>query len=275
MSADSELTCFSGFLMSFSLPLLDAKEVTPVIPYALPSLSIMHKCGYALPRNILTRKAMKAAVAKKPIIRIAVVESDPLRFVGFRALFDSEPDFELVSAVLPEIGQLQNIELVLLGNRSGQNLFDAMASLKATRPDLRIIVTGSGMDEETILKAIASGAKGYVDEAASPAEFVQAIRIVNQGSVWAPRKVLSMFIERVSSSPGRIFPAGRVTFTDREKEVLEMLVVGRSNKEIGAALGIEERTVKAHVAKLMRKVGVQNRIALSVHAITHSLVSAK
>jgi DNA-binding NarL/FixJ family response regulator len=218
---------------------------------------------------------MKAAMAKKPLIRLAVVESDPLRFVGFRALFDSESDFELVSATLPDISTLQGIDLVLLGNRAGQNLFDVMASLKATRPDLRIIVTGSGMDEETILKAIASGAKGYVDEAATPTEFVQAIRIVNQGSVWAPRRVLSMFIERVTSSPGRIFPAGRVTFTDREKEVLEMLVAGRSNKEIGAALGIEERTVKAHVAKLMRKVGVQNRIALSVHAITHSLVTAK
>ena len=121
----------------------------------------------------------------------------------------------------------------LLGNRGGHNLFDLMASLKASRPDLRIIVTGSGMDEETILKAIAAGAKGYVDEAASPKEFVQAIRIVNQGSVWAPRRVLSMFIERVSSAPGRVFPAGRVTFTDREKEVLEMLVAGRSNKEIG------------------------------------------
>jgi DNA-binding NarL/FixJ family response regulator len=218
---------------------------------------------------------MKPALAKRPLIRIAVVESDPLRFVGFRALFDSEPDFELISSSLPDIGGLQGIDLVLLGNRNGNNLFDLMASLKAARPDLRIIVTGSGMDDETILKAIASGAKGYVDEAASPKEFVQAIRIVNQGSVWAPRKVLSMFIERVSSAPGRIFPAGRVTFTDREKEVLEMLVAGRSNKEIGAALGIEERTVKAHVAKLMRKVGVQNRIALSVHAITHSLVTAK
>ena len=218
---------------------------------------------------------MKAAMAKKPLIRLAVVESDPLRFVGFRALFDSESDFELVSATLPDISALQGIDLVLLGSRAGQNLFDVMASLKAVRPDLRIIVTDSGIDEETILKAIASGAKGYVDEAATPAEFVQAIRIVNQGSVWAPRRVLSMFIERVSSSPGRIFPAGRVTFTDREKEVLEMLVAGRSNKEIGAALGIEERTVKAHVAKLMRKVGVQNRIALSVHAITHSLVTAK
>jgi DNA-binding NarL/FixJ family response regulator len=216
---------------------------------------------------------MKPAPAKKPKIRIAVVESDPLRFVGFRALFDSEPDFELVSATIPELATTSNIDLVLLGSRGGQNLFDLMASLKASHPDLRIIVTGSGADDETILKALAAGAKGYVDEAATPAEFNQALRIVHQGSVWAPRRVLSIFIERVTSSPGRIFPAGRVTFTDREKEVLELLVAGRSNKEIGSSLGIEERTVKAHVAKLMRKVGVQNRIALSVHAITHSLVT--
>jgi DNA-binding NarL/FixJ family response regulator len=218
---------------------------------------------------------MKPAPAKKPRIKIAVVESDPLRFVGFRALFDSETDLELTAASLPELSANGAVDLVLLGSRNGQNLFDAMAGLKASRPDLRIIVTGSGADDETILKALAAGAKGYVDEAATPVEFVQAIRMVNQGSVWAPRRVLSIFIERVTSAPGRIFPAGRVTFTDREKEVLELLVAGRSNKEIGGSLGIEERTVKAHVAKLMRKVGVQNRIALSVHAITHSLVAAK
>jgi DNA-binding NarL/FixJ family response regulator len=217
---------------------------------------------------------VKAAMARKPLIRIAVVESDPLRVVGFRALFESESGFELVSASLLDIGGLQSIDLVLLSNCSVQNLFDLMASLKATRPDLRIIVAGSG-DEETILKAIVAGAKGYVDEAASPAEFVQAVRVVSQGSVWAPRRVLSMFIERVSSAAAHTFPAGRASFTDREKEVLELLVAGRSNKEIGSPLGIGERTVKAHVAKLMRKVGVQNRIALSVHALTHSLVIAK
>ncbi len=217
----------------------------------------------------------QAAVAKKPKIRVAVVESDPLRFIGFRALFDDEPDFELASASIQEIATRSDVDLILLGSRGGQNLFDVMASLKASRPDLRILVTGAGADDETILKALAAGAKGYVDEAASPSEFTTAIRIVNQGSVWAPRRVLSTFIERVTASPGRIFPAGRVTFTDREKEVLELLVAGRSNKEIGSSLGIEERTVKAHVAKLMRKVGVQNRIALSVHAITHSLVTSK
>jgi DNA-binding NarL/FixJ family response regulator len=110
--------------------------------------------------------------------------------------------------------------------------------------------------------------------ASSPDEFVRAVRVVNQGSVWAPRRVLSMFIERAGSTPGQIFPTGRGAFTDREKQVLELLVVGRSNKEIASALGIEERTVKAHVAKLMRKVGVPNRIALSIHAVTHSLVTA-
>jgi DNA-binding NarL/FixJ family response regulator len=216
----------------------------------------------------------KAALQKTPMIHIAVVDSDPLRFIGLRSLFDNEADLKLTSASLDEVPKLQNIDLLLLGNRSssGGSLFDVMAGLKAVRPDLRIIVSGTGADDETILKALTAGAKGYVDEAASPAEFVQAIRVVSQGSVWAPRRVMSIFIDRVTSSPGKIFPAGRVNFTGREKEVLELLIAGRSNREIGQALQIEERTVKAHVAKLMRKVGVQNRIALSVHAITHSLV---
>ncbi|HMJ22814.1 MAG TPA: response regulator transcription factor [Terriglobales bacterium] len=213
-------------------------------------------------------------MASKSPIRIAVVERDPVRLMGYRALFESESRFELVSASsLPDTGGLQNNDLVLLSDCSVQNLFDLMASLKTTRPDLRIIVTGSG-DEESILKAIVAGAKGYVDEAASSAEFVQAVRAVSQGSVWAPRHVLSMFIERVSSTPDRTFPTGRVTFTDREKEVMELLVSGRSNKEIASPLGIEVRTVKAHLGKLMRKVGVQNRIALTVYALKHSLVTA-
>jgi len=218
---------------------------------------------------------MKPSPTRKPPIRVAVVESDPLRFIGFRALFESEPDLELQAVTAAEIATRSNIDLILLGGRGSQNLFDLLAGLKASRPDLRILVTGLSADDETILKAVMAGAKGYIDEAATTAEFAQAIRTVHQGSVWAPRRVLSMFIERVSSSPGKIFPAGHVVFTDREKEVLELLVAGHANKEIGAVLGIEERTVKAHVAKLLRKVGVDNRVTLSVHAITHSLVTRR
>ena len=218
---------------------------------------------------------MKAKLAKNPPIRIVVAEDDPLRFVGFRELLEAERDFELTSAPAREVDiTTQNIDVVLLGNHSGQDLFDVTTHLKATRPDVRIIVTGPGNSDEAILRAIASGAKGYVDEAAPAAEFVQAIRMVNEGLVWAPRRVLSKFIDQASSPSRRAFPFGRIDFTTREKEVLEMLVAGRSNKEIAKPLGIEERTVKAHVAKLMRKVGVRNRITLSIHAVKHSLVSA-
>jgi DNA-binding NarL/FixJ family response regulator len=81
-----------------------------------------------------------------------------------------------------------------------------------------------------------------------------------------------MFVEQAYRSNGHAASIGQRPFTNREKEVLTMLVAGCSNKEIAAPLGIEERTVKAHVAKLMRKVGVPNRVMLSVHAVTHLLV---
>jgi len=212
------------------------------------------------------------APVKKSLIRIAVLESDPARLVGFPALFHWAQDCELISSSLTDVGTQKNIDLLILDNRSNQSPLNVMATLRATRPNLRIIVIGSGQDDETVLKAIAFGAKGYVDAAASSAELMQAIRIVNQGSVWAPRRVLSLFVERVRSAPDPISYAGRLIFTDREREVLLMLVAGRSNKEIGYTLGIGEQSVKAHVSKLLRKNRVPNRIALSVLAVTRSLV---
>jgi len=123
---------------------------------------------------------MKPAQANVPRLRIAVLESDPLRFVGFRALFDNESNLEILASSIPELGSLGMVDLVLLGSHNGQNLFDTIAGLKARRPDLKIIVTGSGADDETILKALAAGARGYVDAAGTPTEFVQAIRMVNR-----------------------------------------------------------------------------------------------
>ena len=84
-----------------------------------------------------------------------------------------------------------------------------------------------------------------------------------------------MFVEQAYRSSGHGISVGQRSFTIREKEVLTMLVAGCTNREIAAPLGIEERTVKAHVAKLMRKVGMPNRVMLSVHAITHSLVAPR
>ena len=211
----------------------------------------------------------------KSTIRIAVVESDPLRFLGFRAIFSSEEDFRIRAATVPSILNSPDDDIILMTSSGGAAFHAAMSALKAVRPSIRIIVTGAGSSDEEILRAIAAGAKGYIAEGATPDEFKHAIQVVHSGSVWAPRRVLCTFIERATASPRRVLPQGEDKISEREREVLKLLVAGRSNKEIGDELGIEVRTVKAHVSQLMRKVGVQNRIALSVHAITHSLLSSR
>jgi DNA-binding NarL/FixJ family response regulator len=211
--------------------------------------------------------------SEPPAIHVVVVDSDPLRLVGFRALLESEPDFELTYSSFSDLDHHNRIDIILLGNQQGQNLFD-VAKLKMFYPDAQIIAIGSGSRDETILAALACGAKGYVDEASVAGEFIDAIRAVNRGSVWVSRKLLSLFVERASGVVRCSSLDGRPAFTPREKEVLEMLVDGRPNREIAEPLGIEVRTVKAHMAKLMRKVGVRNRIALSSYAISHSLVSS-
>jgi DNA-binding NarL/FixJ family response regulator len=179
----------------------------------------------------------------------------------------------MISASLPEIGVQTQVDVVLIGDRAGQNLFDTISNVKIMHPNLPIIVIGPNRDDETSLNAIVFGAKGYVFDGAPPSEFAQAIRMVSQGSVWAPRRVLSMFVELAITQPKRMRPGANAVITDREKQVLQMLVSGLSNKEIGAPLGIVERTVKAHIAKLMRKIGVHNRIELSVYAVARSLVT--
>jgi DNA-binding NarL/FixJ family response regulator len=210
--------------------------------------------------------------ASKKLIRIAVVENDPLRFVGFRALFDGDPGFALQSHTPASIFNARGYDLVLIGARAGATMYEIMAGLKALNPSVRMIATGSSRSEEMALRALCAGAKGFVEESASAEEFKEAIRVVDSGSVWASRQLLSKFIERVTTIPRDVRREEPLVFTEREREVLHLLVAGHSNREIGNALGIEERTVKMHVAKLMRKAGVSNRIALSVHALTHSLI---
>jgi DNA-binding NarL/FixJ family response regulator len=216
---------------------------------------------------------MKVSTTTKPAIRIAFVESDPLRLIGLSTLLESERDLELIAAEQPETLERQDLNLVLLGDGPGRDLNSGLANLRTIRPDLPVVVIGPRTEDGAVFSAIACGAKGYVFEGAEVREIAQAIRTVKQGTIWAPRRVLAMFIEGSDSDRSRAIGKLYDPLTPREKEVLTMLVAGLSNKEIGAPLGIEERTVKAHIAKMMRKVGVPNRIALSVHAITNSLVS--
>jgi DNA-binding NarL/FixJ family response regulator len=205
-------------------------------------------------------------------LKIAVQEKGELRLLGYLDTLRSDPSIAVHEGSVDEALADPSLNMLLLGASGYQSIFDRIAEVRRQRPDLRILVASSHGDDETIVRCIQAGAKGYIDEACSLSELLQAVHIVAQGSIWAPRRLLSMFIDRVLSGPPGAFSAAKIDFTPREREVLELLVAGYSNREIARHMNIEERTVKAHVAKLLRKVGVPNRIALTMHTISHALL---
>lgn len=205
-------------------------------------------------------------------VSIAVQEVTELRLIGYHEALLSDPQIDLFKGTLQQALAAVDLQVLLMGLDGSTRLFDKIGEVRKVRPDLRILVASSHGDDESIVRCIQAGAKGYIDEACSIDELLQAVRIVAQGSIWAPRRLLSMFIDRVLDSPPGSYTGGKVDITPREREVLELLVAGQSNREIARRMDIEERTVKAHVAKLLRKVGVPNRIALTLHTLNHALL---
>ncbi len=205
-------------------------------------------------------------------LRVALLEPEPIRAEGFVTIFQDHPRIEFVVLELAEFLADQEFKLALIGLHGEKLPLPLVATIHGLRPEVRLVVMGPTGDDEVILQAVTAGAKAYLEANATPEQVEQAILIVSQGSIWAPRRVLSIFVDRATKSSRATVPA-LAQFTARETEVLKLLVAARSNREIARTLGIEERTVKAHVAKLMRKVGVENRIALSIYAVTNSIVT--
>jgi DNA-binding NarL/FixJ family response regulator len=135
-----------------------------------------------------------------------------------------------------------------------------------------LIVLGLEEDHEYIQRIIGAGAKGYLAHTAKPGEVRLAIEIVQDGSAWAPRKVLANLLDLSSAGERGAAAVDDPKFTERESEVLKLLVEGHPNRAIAGELGIDLATVKKHVGALMRKVGVKNRIALSVQVVNRKLL---
>jgi len=211
---------------------------------------------------------MSALVSpQKTRLKIGLLDFEPLRVAGFESVCEPLSHVRIIPTTLKEALAGGDLDMVILGLHSPVESFNLLAKLKGTQPRLKMIVMGAESDEETIISAIAAGAKGYLEETASPEQVIMCIDVVASGSIWAPRKVLSAFVDRMLN-PADNKPVRRhnLTFTKREEEVLSLLQAARSNREIAMTMGIEERTVKSYIAKLIRKAGVENRIALSVRA---------
>lgn len=212
---------------------------------------------------------MSASVSlPKTPLNIGLLDFEPLRVAGFEVVCEAMPHVRIISTTLEDaLTDNPNFDMIMLGLQDPVASFDLLARLRAAHPAMKLIVMGAEAGEDTIIDAIAAGAKGYLEHTATPEQVLMCIDVVASGSIWAPRKVLSTFVDRMLN-PEENKPVLRhnLSFTKREEEVLQLLQAARSNREIARTLGIEERTVKSYVARLVRKAGVENRIALSVRA---------
>ena len=144
----------------------------------------------------------------------------------------------------------------------------AMRELRAGAPESRVIVLTSFLDDERLLPAIQAGAAGYLLKNAEPAELARAIRAAHAGGTIIDPTVASRLVQAIAD--GRRSPADQ-TLTRREREVLELIARGRSNKRIAFELGISEKTVKTHVSHVLAKLGVNDRTQAALVAVREGL----
>jgi DNA-binding NarL/FixJ family response regulator len=209
-------------------------------------------------------------------VHIGLLADEPIRLAGLFTIFEqpqhhSQPRLIPVSGNLEQLLATHLLEYLVLDLQSSAGGFDMLDLVRRTRPDVRLIVIGPEGNDEMVISAIMAGARAYLDSTAGPEAIQSAIEVVTEGSIWAPRRLLSKLIDRLLN--GRDASLANPSLTTREQQVLELILMARSNREIAEQLGIEERTVKAYVGRLMRKTGADNRIKLSMSALSRSLLS--
>ncbi len=212
-------------------------------------------------------------------IRVGVLTDEPLRLEGIASIFD-DMSGEGHAPLTPVFGKMEELlsdtalGFMVVDLHSSESGMRILETIRRRRPGLRSIVIGPEGDDKLILDSIMAGARAYLDLTASPRVVRQAVEEVTNGSIWAPRRLLSRLIDQLLGVPDISYTNDPPRLTEREQQVLELILMARSNREIASELGIEERTVQGHVGRLLRKTGADNRINLLMRSSNPDLLKA-
>ena len=189
------------------------------------------------------RKGMAALIESEPGLEVVAETGDGREALGLYR--QRKPDVVLMDLRLPGIGGVE-----------------ATMAIRKEFPEARVIVLTTFDTDEDIYRAVQSGAKSFLLKDTPDDELASTIRAVHAGDESLPPKLAKRLAERQQ----------RADLSDREMEVLQFLIKGRSNKEIGASLFISEDTVKAHLKTLFAKLKVQDRTEAAISAIRQGIV---
>ncbi len=212
-------------------------------------------------------------------IRVMLCDDHTILREGIRLLLNSQPDIEVVAEAVdgreavdkartakPDV-ILMDIAMPLL------NGLEATKQIRRDNPNARVLVLTMYESDEYVSQMLEAGAAGYVLKKVAGSELVYALRAVYQGEAFLypsiTKRLVEDYLRRVESGQERDTFDG---LTDREREVLQLIAEGHTNKEIADLLNLSVRTVQNHRAHIMEKLGMHDRGELIKYAIQKGII---
>jgi DNA-binding NarL/FixJ family response regulator len=201
-------------------------------------------------------------------LRILLADDHAIVRQGLKLLIDSQRDMGVVGetadgdGVLRQANALNPDVIVMDISMPGMNGLVATRRLKREQPQVAIVALTRHDDDTYLEELLRAGASGYVLKQSAPMELLQAIRAVAAGGVYLDPAMTSHVADGLLSRNAETSGQRHVTISERESQVLRLIAVGHSNKEIATQLDISVKTVEVHKANAMRKLGLTGRVDL-------------
>ncbi len=210
------------------------------------------------------------------IISIVIAEEHELFRQGLRLILKDEINFEILGEATNELQAIEMVgdlkpDVVLFGmSKPDLNDIQIIPAIKQKSLGTKILMLYDFKDEKTMVKALKAGAKGYLSKNTTISSLIKAIHTVYKDELWVERKFVARYfsgeVSSASDEEGQQLEK-KNAFTQREQDVLNLLIKGSTNKEIAQNLFISEKTVKSHLNKIFKKLNVSRRLEAILYAI--------
>lgn len=217
-------------------------------------------------------------------IRILLVDDHTLFRSGIRALLQRQSDFEIVDEAADGVEGIKRAkqhrpDVILLDlNMPGLSGLEALQLLVEDLPDSAVMVLTVSEEAEELATALRTGARGYLLKNIETEALTSAIRRAAAGEPVISESMTAKLVQQFRApspiaAPRHGTTPGTTPLTAREREIVQGLVRGESNKEIARALGVAESTVKIHVQNILKKLSLASRVQVAVYAVEHGLTA--
>ncbi len=211
--------------------------------------------------------------------RVVIADDHLVVREGLKLILETEEDFELVGqaqdgATAVQLAREVEPDLILMDLRMpGMGGIEAIEQIHDANPDTAVVILTTYDEDDLMVRGLQAGARGYLLKDVDRETLFHTMRAAVRGNTVLSAEAVSTLLAKSKSNNDADPSLASTSLTPRELQILGAITRGRRNKDIGADLGITERTVKAHVSSIYAKLGVASRAAAAATAISEGLVS--